>query len=401
MHADPVIDPPVSSVRERSQRHVMLIVSSMGAGGAERVAATLCNVWVARGDRVTLVATYSKPCQSFYPLDSRVNFVSLAALPGIRGLGPIRDLSRFLALRRLIGSEAPDVLLSFLTVINVATIIASRGLNLPLVVTEHTYPPSLRERWAIEYLRRLLYPLASGVVMLTSEGRDWVNREIPRASTYVVPNPIEFPLPVGDPTIEVDRLVPGTASVLMSAGRFDAGKQFHHLIEAFAPLHERHPDWMLVIFGDGPERPKLERLIRALGLDGAVLLPGRAGNLGEWFARAELFALTSRWEGFSMVIAEALSYGCPAVSYDCDVGPRDMIEHGRNGLLVPPDEGVQGLIAAIGGLMDDDARRSSMASVANGVLRQFSVDAVAGRWDVVFEHIRATARPADEEPRPQ
>ncbi len=395
MQTDPIIGMEASVVYERPHRHVMLMVSSMAAGGAERVAATLCNAWVARGDRVTLVATYSKPCESFYPLDPRVKFVSLATLPGVGGLAPIRYLSRFFALRRLIQRESPDVLVSFLTIVNLAATVVSRGLNVPLFVSEHTFPPSQNERWTIEYLRKLLYPLASGVVMLTSEGRDWLRREVPRASAHVVPNPIEFPLSESAPMIPIDRLVPGSASVLMSAGRFNSGKQFHHLIEAFASLRSRHPEWVLVIFGDGLERPRLERLVASLGLEGVAFLPGIAGNLGAWYQRAALFAMTSRSEGFPMVLAEALAHDCPAVSYDCDTGPRDMIEHGRNGLLVPPEEGVPGLITAIGGLMADAALRRSMGSSAGDVLLRFGVDAVTAQWDGVFQQVESKTLPRD------
>jgi glycosyltransferase involved in cell wall biosynthesis len=356
----------------------------MGPGGAERVAATLSDAWVRRGDRVTLVATCSKPGRSFYPLDPAVRFVSLAAQPEVRGWRPLRAVRRFVSLRRLLQSERPDVVVSFLTNVNVKAVLASIGLRLPVVVSEHTYPPAHREKRLLELLRRVVYPQASCVTMLTGEGLTWARRTFPRTPAAVVPNPVVYPMRESEPVLEVDRIVPSTGRFVLSAGRFDAGKQFDHLIDAFARVAPACPEWRLVVLGDGPERGRLETIVRRHGLAGRVLMPGRAGNMADWYRRASLFAMTSRYEGFPMALAEALAHGCPSVSYDCDTGPRDLIEHGVNGLLVPPREGVDGIARAIGALIDDLPRREAMSARADACRSRYSIDAVLARWDEVL-----------------
>ncbi len=374
-------------------RHVVLLVSSMGAGGAERVAATLSNAWVRRGDRVTLVATFAKPCRSFYPLEASIRFVSLAALPEVRGPAPLRALRRYGALRGLLRSARPDVVVSFLTNVNVKALLASAGLDVPLVVAEHTYPPAMPERWAIEALRRLTYPRAACLVMLTREGAVWAQRVFPRVRTAVIPNPIAHPMSDAEPALDPARLVPDNSRIVLSAGRFDAGKQFDHLIEAFARIVATRPAAMLVILGDGPHRPGIESLIARRGLTGRVLVPGRAGNMAAWYRRATVFAMTSRYEGFPMALGEALAHGVPAVSYDCDTGPRDMIEDGSNGLLVRPCDGVAGLAHALAALIDDPARCHAMADRAGAFRERYGVEGVLAQWDAVFE---AVGRPAPD-----
>ena len=368
-------------------RHIVLLVSSMGPGGAERVAATLSNAWVRRGDRVTLVATYSRPCQSFYRLDPAVRFVSVSALPQVRGARPLRAFRRFAALRGLLRSERPDVVVSFLTTVNIKALFASIGLGVPLVMAEHTYPPGLPEGWLAGALRRVTYPRAACLAMLTQEGRLWAQGAVPGVRTVVIPNPVVYPMPDGEPVLEVERLVPDTRPIILAAGRLDAGKQYEHLIEAFGRLAPGHPDWRLVVLGDGPNRSALEGLIAQLGLIGRVVMPGRAGNMTAWYQRASVFAMTSRYEGFPMVLCEALAHGVPAVSYDCDTGPRDMIEDGVNGLLVPPRDGVDGLTRALSTLVDSPERRRAMSGRAESHRQRFSVDAVLARWDAVFETV--------------
>ena len=125
-------------------------------------------------------------------------------------------------------------------------------------------------------------------------------------------------------------------TTILAAGRLTPQKGFDLLIEAFARLAAAHPDWRLRICGGGPEREELERLIDQHGLADVVSLTGRVKRLGEEMARASLFVLSSRFEGFPLILVEAMSKGLPVVSFDCPTGPREVIHDHRNGILVPP-----------------------------------------------------------------
>ena len=131
--------------------NIVLFISAMQDGGAESVAATLVNAWVDRGDTVTLVATYSGRSTCNYPVSDRVKFVYLADLVKRGGRGPLAFVERMRALRALMRDSKADVIVSFLTNVNVATILASRGLGIPIIVSEHTNPLADRRSFVMAH----------------------------------------------------------------------------------------------------------------------------------------------------------------------------------------------------------------------------------------------------------
>lgn len=362
-----------------------IVIHSLSSGGAERVAANLANAWAERGWAVSLVSLAPESLD-FYRLSPRVRRKALDVAGSSSGLlGALRaNARRVRALRRTLRELEPEAVLAMAHTTAVLAILAARGLGCRVIASEHTYPPlaAANRPWSI--LRRLAYPSAHRVTMLTSEGVRWLHQHVPRARGVVVPNPVVYPLPAGEPRLSPGSLVPGQARLLLAVGRLNRGKQFDRLVAAFAALAARHPAWQLVILGEGPERAALERQVAAAGLAGRVSLPGRVGNMGDWYGRADLYAMSSRYEGFPCTLAEAMSYGCPAVSYDCDTGPRDIIRHGVDGLLVRPVGDVAALAAALGRLMDDAAERRRMAARAADVRSRYSLEGVLAVWDQVL-----------------
>jgi glycosyltransferase involved in cell wall biosynthesis len=176
---------------------------------------------------------------------------------------------------------------------------------------------------------------------------------------------------------------------LLAVGRLDAVKNFAVLVCAFAQLADKYPDWDLVILGEGPERALLESTIRDRGLEARILVPGIAGNVGEWYGRADLYVMTSLSEGFPNALAEALSHGLPAVSFDCDTGPRDIIRHGIDGLLVPANDSAA-LIDALDLVMGDPNLRKQLAARAPEARERFSIEKISGMWEELFRELSAT-----------
>lgn len=360
---------------------ILFFVSSMQGGGAERVAALLCNRWVARGHEVVLVPTFSGRGTCLYPLDERVKLVYLADRVGTTSKTPWTLLRRLRAMRRMVCDMRADVVLSFLPHVNVAALVTTRGLGVPVVVGERIYPPAMPVGAVWSLLRCLAYPWAKRVVMQTSDGLDWLAREIPRASGVVIPNPCVYPLPEGASGIEPDAIVSDAQRLLLAVGRLDQQKQFDLLIRAFATLAPRFPDWHLAILGEGVERKALEAQIAEAGLRSRVHLPGYVGNLGVWYRRANLYAVSSRFEGFPNTLLEALAHGLPAVSLDCATGPAEMIEHGVNGFLVSPEEGAEKLTLRLEQLMKGERLRHDFGEQASQVRERFSFDKVGAEWD--------------------
>jgi GalNAc-alpha-(1->4)-GalNAc-alpha-(1->3)-diNAcBac-PP-undecaprenol alpha-1,4-N-acetyl-D-galactosaminyltransferase len=364
----------------------------MNSGGAERVAANLVNAWVARGDIVTLVITYSGQGECFYELDNRVELIYLAERAGIFGRSLRAYWLRFKALRRLIRDSRPDAVLSFLINVNIGAILATRGLGQRVIVSERSYPPARTTDYIYSWLRRKTYPWADRVVMLTSEGLTWLRECIPDAVGSAIPNAVLYPIPNFEPRLSPDSYVSAGRRLLLAVGRLNDGKQFDRLLDAFAALAPKYPLWDLVILGEGEEHSALEMQCKALNLEGRSFLPGAVGNLGDWYARADLYVMSSRFEGFPNTLVEAMACGCPAVSYDCDTGPRDIIHHERNGLLVDPVGNVTALTRALERLIGDDAERERMSKQAVEVRARYSMPRILAMWDALFD----VAMKADE-----
>lgn len=365
------------------KKNVFFLVSSMEGGGAERVAALLSNHWAEQGHNVTLMPTFSGRGECLYSLNSRVRLEYLADKVGSRSGSALNKLRRFMALRRIIREARPDVIVSFLTHVNVAAVLAAWGLGIPVVVSERIYPPAMPMGMGLEFLRRFTYQIAASVVVQTQRTFLWLEHCCPRARGRIITNPVAYPLPCREPIVKLATEV-STRRIILSVGRLEKQKGFDRLLGTFSTLASQYPDWDLIILGEGSEREALEQQRGRLGLKSRVHLPGRVGNLGDWYARADFYVMSSRFEGFPNTLLEAMAYGLPAVSFDCETGPADIIRDGVDGYLVSTDEGASGLARAMNMLMQDEEMRKRMGEEAIAVRERFSARRIMAEWDEVL-----------------
>jgi glycosyltransferase involved in cell wall biosynthesis len=199
----------------------------------------------------------------------------------------------------------------------------------------------------------------------------------------MIPNVVFYPLLAQEPRVNSDKV---ERKRLLAVGRLSEEKRFNYLIETFANLATKYPHWDLVILGEGVLRSDLEQQIRELVLEKRIFLMGRVGNVGEWYESADLYVMSSRFEGFPNTLIEAMSYGLAAVSFDCDTGPRDIIRHEIDGLLVP-SENIVALTAALGRLMSDEELRLRLAKRAIEVRERFSIEKITQLWEQLFDEV--------------
>ncbi|MEV5572255.1 glycosyltransferase family 4 protein [Spirillospora sp. NPDC052269] len=176
--------------------------------------------------------------------------------------------------------------------------------------------------------------------------------------------------------------------VVVAAGRFVHVKRYDLLIRAFAKVRAARTDWTLRLYGDGPLEGDLRALADSLGLGSGVDFRGPADDIEAALAEASILAVSSDNEGFGRTIIEAFGCGVPVVSFDCPRGPREIIVHGRNGLLVPPGD-VDALGAALLDLIGDDGRRRGMADDAFQAARQYDIDIIGERWESLLADLVA------------
>ena len=366
-----------------------LVISSLGGGGAERVMALLANEWVHRDNEVTLI-TLASDRSDKYPLNSAVHRIALdLAGNSAHVLAAIgNNIVRIRALRRAIATSRPDVVISFVAESNVRALIAALGLHVPVIVSERTFLNGHRVHRAQRMLRRWSYRWATAIVAQTDRCAAELEALLGR-QVDVIANPVSI-----EP--HSDDVACGNATAghtLLAVGRLSPEKGFDLLIDAFACIAERHPDWNLVILGEGRLRNDLARKAAEQNLGERISMPGFDAHARKAMRRADLFVLSSRYEGFPNVLLEAMTEGAACVSFDCETGPRELIEHRRNGWLVPACD-VHALAAALDVLMADADLRARLGTLARGIRSAYALPAVVDQWNQLLAKAIAPSRNA-------
>ncbi|HMG36078.1 MAG TPA: glycosyltransferase family 4 protein [Blastocatellia bacterium] len=355
-----------------------LVISSLECGGSERVMTILANYWAATR-KVTILTLADDATPPVYELDVRVRLEGL----GVANSSPnaamalVNNMNRLLALRRAIRESRPDVVLSFGDKTNVLTLLATRGLQIPVVVSERSDPAMNPIGRVWSKLRLWTYAMAEAIVVQSPGARNYFPANI-QGRTHTIPNPVRKPA-----TSRTNNIIKPKSLLIIGMGRLVPEKGFDILLEAFAQIKDRHPQWRLMILGEGPLREELEVLSQKLGLAGSISLPGRVSAPDEYLAGADLFVMSSRFEGFPNALCEAMASGLAVISTDCPSGPREIIRQGTDGLLVATDDHAA-LAEVMDRLMSDERERQRLAIRAPEVTRRFAVEHVMGMWEKVF-----------------
>ena len=211
------------------------------------------------------------------------------------------------------------------------------------------------------------------MVVLTQEDADrWIREGM--NSTCSIPNPLPF---------ETATPSPRTAKTVLSIGRLSEEKGYDLLLDAWAEVCRKRGDWRLRIHGSGPEEERLRQQCTELGLDGSVDFAGRTSDVPGALAKASVFALSSRGEGFPISLMEAMECAVPCVAFDCAPGVRTIVRDGEDGLLAPAGD-TSTLAGQLERLLGDRSLRDAMGDRARANIARYAPDAVVGRWEELF-----------------
>tara|TARA_A100001234_G_C12611382_1_gene379631 strand:- start:295 stop:1443 length:1149 start_codon:yes stop_codon:yes gene_type:complete len=366
---------------------IFFFISSLNRGGAQRVIINLANNLAKLGHNIGIITLTSEDSDS-YKVNNDVKRFSLNLGGKSKGFAKIiSNYKRIHALRQILKDEKPDTLVAFIQNNIVLSILAS--INLPVLVfgSERNYPPrekSINFFWRL--LRIFLYRFATGHIVQTQQTKIWLSKYTGSKNINIIPNSVVWPIPTSTPKIDPLSVLSSDRKIILAVGNKPWQKGFDLLVRVFLKVAGDIPNWDLVVLGidlksdvtnDKEKMPK--NLAKMLRQSNRIFFPGDVGNVEDWYERADLFILSSRYEGFPNVLLEAMASGCPSIAFDCDTGPREIIENGINGFLIPK-ENIEKLEIAMKELIFDEKLRKKFATEAPKIKEKFSNNQIVLKW---------------------
>lgn len=337
---------------------LLFFISSLEDGGAQRVVSILSNKFVERNFEVEVLKYYKGI--NLYPLDSKVKAKSVEENTNTSNV--LRNL-------KFIRSEFKDCdcILSFLAPFNMMAICANIFNKTPIIVADRNDPNKIPRNKFIRILRNILYKLADRIVVQTSK-----NQEYFKSNTEVIYNPVVLNEYRGI------ALKTKKEKIIVSAARLEKQKNLEMLIDAFHIFHQNYDDYKLIIYGEGTYRETLKRKIEGLGMKDSILLPGVSNKLFDEISKAELFVLSSNYEGMPNALIEAMCLGLPCISTKVS-GATDLIQDGVNGLLVDVGD-TNDLTNKITKLIEDKEYAYKLANKAIEINDILDSNVICDKW---------------------
>ena len=355
---------------------IVLHIHDLGLGGAERIALK----WIAwlqdMGHEVTLLLGFP-PDEVFFQAPPGLQVVT-------RPNGSKELTWRWL--RSYLAKYPPDLAIGVSTRPSINLLLANVGKPWRVIVAEVNYPPAktLPLSWWI--LRKILYPRAALHQVQTLRIGQWLEDSGLVSHWRIVSNPVEWPLPIQEPIIAPELCLPEKAKVVLAVGTKPYQKGFDRLLKAFSLLANDHPNCWLVIAGVDQSHPYLRQAF-ADHVNGQSrrLLISRVGNVGDWYERADLFVLSSRFEGCPNVLMEAMASGTACLAIDCPTGPRELIQDGVNGELLPENADAQKLGNTIATLIENPLKLEGFGREARRIRELYSPSVVRKQFEDVVQ----------------
>lgn len=355
---------------------IALAITSLNAGGAERVISTMANFWASKpGFEVVLF--YFSSDHPFYELNSKIKLISIYPKKKSSLIGTFAHLieSSF-SFHKILLIEKPDIIISFSTTINVISLTTSLFNKIPVIISERQNPVDYRYNLLIEILRKKVYKKAAAIVLQTAGvQKAFTTKNIKLGNNvYIIPNPISTKFCTNSFEPKKD--------IILSVGRLTKEKGHDLLIRSFAKTNNKG-NFKLIIIGSGIEKQNLIELAKSLGINERVEFLGLIENVEYFMSKASIFVLPSRSEGFPNALCEAMAMGCACISFKCDYGPEEIIESQSDGILVEK-ENITQLSIQIERLINNSELRNLLSKNSIDIQSRFSLPIIMNKWEKII-----------------
>ncbi len=355
---------------------IAFVIHSLSSlGGAEKILVTLANYFVTIGYDINIILLSNS--NNIFILDNKIKLFHMNNTKKKYLPKKIQQITN--QIEHIVNTTKkinPDIVIGFVVSTNILTVIGAKLASYPVIISEHSsYHYSLSNgRSKIEtaiwrFLRRVTYPICDHLIVLTEEDK-------PKYHYVKDISIIKNPLILQNKHNHIQK-----ENIILGVGRLTYIKGFDMLIKAFSMLPNN--SWRLIIAGEGSERTALEDLIAQLNLQHKVFLVGQIDDMEYLYKQASIFVLSSRTEGFPGALCEAMGYGCCSIAFDCPTGPKEIISHNQNGILVEANN-ITLLSQTINQLMNDDKKREQLGDKAKKIRDELNIKNISKRWETVL-----------------
>jgi GalNAc-alpha-(1->4)-GalNAc-alpha-(1->3)-diNAcBac-PP-undecaprenol alpha-1,4-N-acetyl-D-galactosaminyltransferase len=365
---------------ELKKKKIAFVIGGLTPGGAERVITNLSNSLSEDFDVIIITFIESDP---FYTLNDSVKVIScFKELQRPKSfIGSLKlNYAILKKVSKIIRYEKINLLIGFITQANIKAVLAAKINRIPCLISERNDPlkTDIPKFWVI--LRKFIYPRANCLIVQTDKVKQVYEGMIKTKEMVVLPNPISSELSQLRKAYNINR-----EKIILSVGTFNDDKRQEKIISAFHELQLN--DWQLLLIGDGPNESKLKVLIKELNLSDNVEILSKVKNVHDYYNKASIFAFASKAEGFPNVLLEAMHFGLPSLSTDCNYGPSELIIDGENGFLVTVDDQAM-FVEKLGELVSNDDLKMSFSLKSKETTENFLDTYVTSSWkSLILRHL--------------
>lgn len=346
-------------------KKVYISGGTLQSGGAERVISLLSSSFVDVFSVVKILMWIDAPI--FYHLDKRIEIISIE-----KECHSKNNLKKMMWVRNFVLNNKPDAFLSFLTPFSLLSITSLVGIKCNIIVAERNDPAYLRGGYLMKKIRNFLFRRTSGILVQTANNKEGYNKYL-RRKISVIYNPVFM-----SPETRGTALNKESKKEIVSVARLHSQKNIPMMLRAFKEFYKRHPDYKLIIYGEGCERVQLEEMIQKEGLALCVTMPGVRKDIFNEISCAKMFVLSSDYEGMPNALIEALCLGLPCISTKVS-GAVDLIENGKNGILVEKGDFIA-MSNAMEQVANDDDLARRLAKQAVSIYDKLEVSQISKQW---------------------